>query len=74
MKVKHFFFPLNTWLIEILLSVFCFIVETIFHYLRKSKPNAPSAVLEERNVTQSTLESEDGHYSDVEDIEDTFTK
>ena len=69
--MEHFYFPLGALLVGILLSLFCFIVEIIFHYLRKSKTEVPLAVLEEPGVAQSNTESEDGHNNDVEDIEDT---
>ena len=47
------------------------VAEIIFNSLRKSKTDVPLAVLEEPGVAQSNTESEDGHNSDVEDIEDT---
>ena len=50
LRMEHFYFPLGALLIGILLSVFCFIVEIIFHCLRKSKTNVPRAVLEEPDV------------------------
>ena len=50
LKTEHFYFSLRVLLVEILLSVFCFIVEIIFHCLRKSKTNVPRAVLEEPDV------------------------
>ena len=68
LKMEHFYFPLGALLVGILLSLFCFIVEIIFHYLRRSMTDVP---LEEPGVAQSTPESEDEHNSDVEDIEDT---
>ena len=70
LRMEHFYFPLGTWLIGILLSVFCFIVETIFHCLGKSKTNVPTAVHEEPGVNLSIPESEVEHNSDVGDIED----
>ena len=66
--MEHFYFPLGALLVGILLSLFCFIVEIIFHYLRRSMTDVP---LEEPGVAQSTPESEDEHNSNVEDIEDT---
>ena len=71
LRMEHFYFPLGLWLVGILLSVLCFIAELIIHRLRKSKTDIPKARLEEPGVTQSTPQSEDGHNSDVEDIEDT---
>ena len=71
LKMEHFYFPLGLWLVGILLSVLCFLAEIIIHRLRKSKTDIPKARLEEPGVTQSTPQSEDGHNSDVEDIEDT---
>ena len=71
LRMEHFYFPLGLWLVGILLSVLCFIAELIIHRLRKSKTDVPKARLEEPGVTQSTPQSEDGHNSDVEDIEDT---
>ena len=68
---EHFYFPLGLWLVGILLSVFCLLAEIIIHRLRKSKTDIPSTRLEEPGVTQSTQGSEDGHNSNVEDIEDT---
>ena len=68
LKMEHFYFPLGVLLVGILLSVFCFVVEIIFHCLRRSKTDVP---LEEPGVAQSTPESEDRHNSDVEDSEDT---
>ena len=70
LRMEHFYFPLGTWLIGILLSVFCFIVETIFHCLGKSKTNVPTAVHQEPGVNLSIPESEVEHNSDVGDIED----
>ena len=69
--MEHFYFPLGLWVVGILLSVFCLLAELIIHRLRKSKTDIPKARLEEPGVTQSTPQSEDGHNSDVEDIEDT---
>ena len=66
--MEHFIFPLGAWLIGILLSVLCLIVEIIFHCLRRSKTDVP---LEEPGVAQSTPESEDRHNRDFEDNEDT---
>ena len=71
MRMEHFYFPLGLWLVGILLSVLCLLAELIFHRLRKSKTDIPKARLEEPDVTQSTPQSEDGHNSEVEDIEDT---
>ena len=71
MRMEHFYFPLGLWVVGILLSVLCFIAELMIHRLRKSKTDIPKARLEEPGVTQSTPQSEDGHNSDVEDIEDT---
>ena len=71
LRMEHFYFPLGLWLVGILLSVLCLLAELIIHRLRKSKPDIPKARLEEPGVTQSTPQSEDGHNSDVEDIEDT---
>ena len=68
LKMEHFYFPLGVLLVGILLSLFCFIVEIIFHCLRRSKTDVP---LEEPGVAQSTPESEDEHNSNVEDLEDT---
>ena len=68
LKTEHFYFPLGVLLVGILLSVFCFIVEIIFHCLRRSKTDVP---LEEPGVAQSTPESEDRHNRDFEDNEDT---
>ena len=67
LKMEHFYFPLGTLLIGLLLSVFCLLAEIFFHCLRKSKTDVSMARLEEPGVTQS----EDGHSGDVEDIEDT---
>ena len=69
LRMEHFYFPLGTLLIGLLLSVFCLLAEIIFHYLRKSKTDVPLAVLEEPGVAQSNTESEEGHSSDVEDTE-----
>ena len=66
LRMEHFYFPLGLWMVGILLSVFSFLAEIIIHRLRKSK-----ARLEEPDLTQSSLESEDGHNSNVEDLEDT---
>ena len=71
LRMEHFYFPLGTWLIGLFLSVFCLLAEIIFHCLRKSKTDVPLAVLEEPGVAQSNTELEDGHNSDVGDIEDT---
>ena len=71
LRMEHFYFPLGLWLVGILLSVLCLLAELIIHRLRKSKTDIPKARLEEPGVTQSTPQSEDGHNSDVEDIEDT---
>lgn len=71
LRMEHFYFPLGTWLIGLFLSVFCLLAEIIFHCLRKSKTDVPLAVLEEPGVAQSNTETEDGHNSDVGDIEDT---
>ena len=68
LKTEHFYFSLRLLLVGILLSVFCFIVEIIFHCLRRSKTDVP---LEEPGVAQSTPESEDEHNRDFEDSEDT---
>ena len=62
LKMEHFYFPLGLWLVGILLSVFSFLAEIIIHRLGKSK---------KPDVTQSTPELEDGHNSNVEDLEDT---
>ena len=62
LELKHFYFPLGMWLVGILLSVFCLLAEIIIHRLGKSKKS---------DVTQSTPGSEDGHNSNVEDLEDT---
>ena len=70
LRMEHFYFPLGLWLVGMLLSFLCFIMEIIIHRLRKSKTDVPIASLEEPSVTQSTPESEDRHNSDVEDIED----
>ena len=67
--MEHFYFPL--WLVGMLLSVFTFLTEIIIHRLGKSKTDNPKPRLEEPGVTQSTPETEDGHNSIVEDIEDT---
>ena len=71
LRMEHFYFPLGLWLVGTVLSVFCLLAEVIIHRLRKSKTDVPKARLEEPDVTQSTSESEDGHTSNVEDIEDT---
>ena len=71
LRMEHFYFPLGTWLIGLFLSVFCLLAEIIFHCLRKPKTDVPLAVLEEPGVAQSNTELEDGHNSDVGDIEDT---
>ena len=71
LRMEHFIFPLGLWLVGTVLSVFCLLAEVIIHRLRKSKTDVPKARLEEPDVTQSTPESEDGHNSNVEDIEDT---
>ena len=71
LRMDHFYFPLGLWVVGILLSVLCLLAELIIHRLRKSKTDIPKARLEEPGVTQSTPQSEDGHNSDVEDIEDT---
>ena len=68
LRIEHFYFPLGALLIGLLLSVFCFIVEIIFHCLRRSKTDVP---LEEPGVAQSTPELEDGNNRDIVDIEDT---
>ena len=71
LRMEHFYFPLGTWLIGLFLSVFCLLAEIIFHCLRKPKTDVRLAVLEEPGVAQSNTELEDGHNSDVGDIEDT---
>ena len=71
LRMEHFYFPLGLWLVGILLSVFSFLAEIIIHRLRKSKTDIPNTRLEEPGVTQSTPGLEDGHNSNVEDIEDT---
>ena len=71
LRMEHFYFSLGMWLVGILLSVFLFLIEIIIHRLRKPKTDTTKARLEEPDVTQSTPESEDGHKSDVEDIEVT---
>ena len=71
LEMEHFYFPLGLWLVGILLSVFSFLAEIIIHRLGKSKTDATKARMEEFGVTQSSLESEDGHSSNVEDLEDT---
>ena len=71
LRVEHFYFPLGTLLVGLLLSVFCLLAEIIFNCLRKSKTNVSMAKLEEPGVTQSTTESEVGYSGDVEDIEVT---
>ena len=71
LRMEHFYFPLGMWLVGILLSVFSFLAEIIIHRLGKSKTDIPNTRLEEPGVTQSTSESEDGHNSNVEDLEDT---
>ena len=71
LRMEHFYFPLGLWLVGTLLSVFCLLAEVIIHRLRKSKTDLPKARLEEPGVTQLTPESEDGHISNVENIEDT---
>ena len=71
LRMEHFYFPLGLWLVGILLSVFSFLAEIIIHRLGKSKTDATKARMEEFGVTQSSLESEDGHSSNVEDLEDT---
>ena len=67
LRMEHFYFPLGALLIGILLSVFCCIMETIFHSLRKSKTNFPLEVLEEPSLPQSTPESEGQRNIDLED-------
>ena len=62
LRMEHFYFPLGLWLVGILLSVFCLLAEIIIPRLGKSKKS---------DVTQSTPGSEDGHNSNVEDLEDT---
>ena len=71
LRMEHFYFPLGLWLVGTLLSVFCLPAEVIIHRLRKSKTDLPKARLKEPGVTQLTPESEDGHISNVENIEDT---
>ena len=71
LRMEHFYFPLGLWLVGTLLSVFCLLAEVTIHRLRKSKTDLPKARLEEPGVTQLTPESEDGHISNVENIEDT---
>ena len=71
LRMEHFYFPLGTLLVGLLLSVFCLLAEIIFNCLRKSKTNVSMAKLEEPGVTQSTTGSEVGYSSDVEDIEVT---
>ena len=68
LRMEHFYFPLGLLVVGILLSVLCLLAELIIHRLRKSKTDVP---IEEPGVTQSTPQLEDGHNSDVEDIEDT---
>ena len=48
-------FPLGIWVVGILLSLFCLLTEIIVHRLSIS--------------TEASPESEDGHNSNVEDIE-----
>ena len=68
LRMEHFIFPLGTWLIGILLSVLCLIVEIIFHCVRKRQTDVPLAGLGDPGVAQSTKESEVELISDVEDI------
>ena len=70
LRTEHFYLSIGLWLIGILLSVFCFIVEIAIHRIRKCKTNVPSERLVEPAVPHSTPELEDGHNSDVEDNED----
>ena len=67
LRMEHFYFPLGTLLIGLLLSVFCLLAEIFFNCLRKCKTDVSMAGLKEPGVTQS----EDGHSGDVEDIENT---
>ena len=63
LEMKHFYFALGMWVVGILLSVFCLLTEIIVHRLSLST--------EEPGVTQSSPELEDGHNSNVEDLEST---
>ena len=71
LRMEHFYFPLGLWLVGILLSVFSFLAEIIIHRLGKSKTDIPNTRLEELGVTKSNPGLEDGHNSNVEDLEDT---
>ena len=71
LEMKHFYFPLGLWLVGLILSAIFLLTEIIIHRRRKSKIDVAMLPLEEPSVTQSTPESEDGHNSDVEDLEDT---
>ena len=71
LKMKHFYFPLGVLLGGLILSAIFLLAEIISHRLGKSKTDIANTRLEEPGVTQSTPESEDGHKSDVEDIEVT---
>ena len=70
LRMEHFYFPLGLWMVGILLSVFCFLIEIIIHQLTKPKTDVPMARLEESGVTQFTPEKEDSN-ANVENIEDT---
>ena len=54
--MEHFHLPLGMWLIGIILSVLCFIVEITIHRRTKAKIEIP---MKEPGPTQSTPESED---------------
>ena len=63
--MEHFHLPLGMWLIGIILSVLCFIVEITIHRRTKANFEIP---IKEPGVTQSTPESGDEQNSVVEDI------